>query len=216
MSTLHPKLDLSFDIETLDTRISAAPIAIGVQQFCRDTGEMGESFYVEIDIDDAMKYGTVSASTLAWWIEQEAAARHLLVHQSRGQKCTLAGAMARLHDWVHMIGERDGILGLFNYWGNGPTFDLGVLEHAQAAMKLTDPFLPWCRGGAFRNIRDMRTLMEAARLSPNEVPNDVNDVPHHALSDARWQARAISLAWQRIQSSLQVIDTLEKEEDPRF
>lgn len=64
-------------------------------------------------------------------------------------------------------------------------------------MKLTDPFLPWCRGGAFRNIRDMRTLMEAARLSPSEVPNDV---PHHALSDARWQARAISLAWQKIRS----------------
>jgi hypothetical protein len=194
---LQPMLDLSFDIETLDNKISSAPIAIGVQQFCRDTGQMGESFYVEIDIDDAMKYGTVSASTLAWWVQQDTDARK--VFDTTAPKPTLMAAFVQLNSWVHAIGERDGILNQFNYWGYGPTFDLGTLEHAQTKIP-GEPVLPWCHGSAFRKVRDLRTLMDAADLCPTDVPNDPSDVAHHALSDARWQARAISMAWRKIRS----------------
>lgn len=192
---LQPMLDLSFDIETLDNKISSAPIAIGVQQFCRDTGQMGESFYVEIDIDDAMKYGTVSASTLHWWINQEADARK--VFDPAAKKSLLVNAFIQLNSWVHTIGEGQGIGTGFNYWGNDPKFDLGILEHAQSKM-LGDLILPWCHGRNFRNVRCMRTLMDAADLDPSLVGSDPQDVAHNALSDARWQARAISMAWQRV------------------
>ena len=57
------KNDWSIDLETLDNKYSSAILSIGAVQFDRESGELGCRFYQEINVDSAVKSGTVSGST---------------------------------------------------------------------------------------------------------------------------------------------------------
>jgi hypothetical protein len=74
-------------------------------------------------------------------------------------------------------------------WGNGATMDISLTEEAYkfGGYGLT---VPW----AFRNIRDMRTIVDAA---DHVCPGFQSCVPqvgtaHNALDDAKYQAMRIA------------------------
>lgn len=177
--------DFSIDIETLSTRYDAAILSIGCVQFDRITGEIGPRFYEEIGIDTAIKFGHVSGDTLSWWITQSKNAQRVFANKG---KQPLSAALHNLGAFVRReMAPR--------VWGNGATFDIGILEYAyvNGGHGLTPPW-------HFMKIRDMRTLVDAAESLGFNAYEDVPNVgvAHNAGDDAEYQAKVISRCWQII------------------
>lgn len=174
----------SIDLETLDVRPTAAIIAIGAVQFDRDTAKIGIKHYAEITFDSAIKAGTVSGGTLAWWAEQSERARRVFGKQEK--KTPLACALEELSTLMRSKSTAPIV------WGNGASFDISILEHAyhNGAHGLA---VPW----DYTNIRDMRTLVDMAdHLGMREEDWPERSGTHHnAVDDAEHQARVISACW---------------------
>lgn len=179
--------DISIDLETLSTRQDAAILSIGAVEFDRNTGAIGRRFYVEVNIDSAVKNGHVSGSTLAWWAAQSEAAKRLFgAHQV---KETLTVALISLSAF---ISETASTAGDVRVWGNGATFDISILEHAYQSCSAEAPWKFW-------NIRDMRTIVDAgAAIGFDKASVPFQGVAHNALDDAEHQARVIAGAWQAL------------------
>lgn len=177
--------DFSIDIETLSTRYDAAILSIGCVQFNRDTGEIGPRFYKEVCIDNSLKIGHVSASTLTWWVEQSRGARSMFGNKG---KEPLANALHLLAGFIRREAAP-------RVWGNGATFDIGILEYAfvHGGHGLE---APW----HFTKIRDMRTIVDAAQAIGCDPWHYVPrvGVAHHAGDDAEYQAKIISVCWQAV------------------
>lgn len=175
------------DLETMGTRWDAPILAIGAVRFQPETGIFdSEAFYRAIDPVDALKYGTLSGSTLKWWMRQSEAARDAAM---KGDM-SLTQALVEL---VRFIRPGDRV------WGNGATFDITILEHAYVAtqaFKSDNGGCPW----DFRNVRDCRTIKELAEGRYAEPPFE--GTQHDALADAIHQARWVSLAWQALRGGL--------------
>lgn len=176
--------DFSIDLETLSTRYDSVILSIGCVQFDRDTGDIGPRFYHEISLDTALKCGHVSGSTLTWWMEQAPGARRMFGNK---KKEPLANAL-------HLLGSFIRREMAPRVWGNGASFDITILEHAfvNGGHGLA---APW----HFTNIRDMRTIVDAAQavgFDPWQVPRV--GVHHHAGDDAEYQAKVIASCWQAV------------------
>lgn len=179
----------SIDLETLDNRYSSAIISVGVQQFDPNTGKLGATFYREIDFDSASKAGTVSGSTLSWWMTQDIKAKRIFAKDD-AKKVALATALDELRTWM------SGLSPVPRVWGNGSSFDITILEHAyiNGSVGLAPAW-------HFANIRDMRTIVEDAQLDGTEWPKRVG-VHHNALDDATYQAQVISYCRMKINKAL--------------
>lgn len=164
------------DIETLNNRPDSAITSVGAVMFDPDTGELGASFYMRVDWASAMEYGTVSAATLKWWMMQSEAARMEVCQPGKSLKNVLKALQAFLKGEIIV-------------WGNGPTFDMIILEHAfrELGMKI-----PW----KYSHVRDCRTIVDAAQRIGKERPPIDEDAAHNALQDAIHQAKYISSMWQ--------------------
>ena len=79
-------------------------------------------------------------------------------------------------------------------WGNSPRFDCGILENAFNQYGIE---LPW----DFRKERDFRTLLD---ISPVERGLFVNDAPHTAAGDSKYQAQLIIESLKQISGKLNV------------
>lgn len=184
MLEIKTGLDVSIDLETLGTAHDAPIIALGAVLFNRDTGVHEDEFYCRIDWQSNLDAGRIpSASTLQWWLGQSDAARGELLKTADS---SLNKALVSFNFW--MTRSRD-----LYVWGNGATFDVGILEHAYATV-LKQP-APW----KYRNVRDMRTLVDVAtacRFDVKSVPPV--GVAHSAIDDARYQADVISAAWRHM------------------
>lgn len=182
--------DYSIDLETLGKRYDAPIVSIGVQQFDRNTGKLGQTFYRVVDLNSSVKAGRVDGSTVAWWIEQNAKAKTVFAKDT--PKVGLATALDELARWMRSM------KGVPRVYGNGATFDISILEYAfdHGGVGLTEPWEFW-------NVRDMRTLVDAAGYdSAKETPVVRVGTHHNALDDAIYQANVISHCWGRIQGAL--------------
>ncbi|WP_425962579.1 3'-5' exonuclease [Rhizobium nepotum] len=163
-------MNLMVDIETFGNRMDSAILTIGAVFFDPDTGEIGGEFYTAIDPDSACRYGRVTGSTVAWWLEQSEAARRAVV----AGKTQLPEALAKLADFYAKHPKAP-------IWGNGPTFDISILEHAY--WRVHDKPAPW----AFWNVRDCRTIKDLGDAIGYRIPK-LEGTAHNALDDARHQA----------------------------
>lgn len=176
--------DASIDLETLSTRGDAAILSIGVTAFDRMSGLLGPRLHVNINIDDAIKHGHVSGSTLAWWMQQDANAKEVAFNGDS----SLAGALVALCGFINAL---PGV----RVWGNGATFDIGILEYAFNKLGLITPWV-------FYNIRDMRTLVDLADdMGFDKRSIEFQGTAHNAGDDAAHQARVISAAYKHITAS---------------
>lgn len=175
--------DISIDLETLSTRSDAAIVSIGAQAFDRNTGEMGATLYYPVQLKTSIPVGHVDGGTLSWWMRQSAEARS--VFEANG--VPLATALHELTTFVsRQITDEPGV----KVWGNGATFDISILEHAYRSLSQGEPWEFW-------DIRDMRTLVEAAEaLGFNKRWVEFDGVAHNALADAIHQAKIISMCWR--------------------
>lgn len=169
------------DLETLSTKPDAAIISIGLCNFDPITPEhQWKTVGWAIDINDAVVNGRVDGSTIKWWMSQSDEARQAATSGTMTLESTLFSLRRN-------IGSEDRV------WGNGPTFDISILESAFARFKL-DP--PW----HYASIRDVRTIRELSVIHPDEVPPV--GIAHKAQDDALWQAQYVSRAINRINGTL--------------
>lgn len=169
------------DLETMGTRYDAPVVAIGAVFFNPDTSELGESFYANIDLEDACRFGKATGGTIAWWLRQSDAARGALTRPGS----TSSAAFSAFRAFVESH-TREPVV-----WGNGATFDISILEFAFPATTGRDA--PW----KFWNVRDCRTVKDLAAPFDIEV-GPLAGVAHNALDDAKHQAGWVSAMWQAL------------------
>lgn len=169
--------DVMIDLETLGTRYDAMIISIGACYFNRDTGEIGQDFSVNINPQSLRDQFSIDYDTLKWWFKQSESARVLSMDNPVDLKVALLG----LYDFLN----RDGI----TLWSHA-TFDMPILMHAFDVVGFNCPV-------PFRNMRDIRTLMDIAQYR-SDTPRQ--GVHHHALDDARYQAQYVSEAFRKLAS----------------
>ncbi|RWP69509.1 3'-5' exonuclease [Mesorhizobium sp.] len=174
---------LMTDLETMGTAANAPVVAIGAVYFDPDTGAKGETFDAAIDVEDAMRYGRVSGSTIKWWLGQGDAARQKVV---RG-----TAPAARVFEAFHGFCLKHG--SDVRPWGNGASFDITILDYAFG--RILDKPAPW----KFWNVRDCRTIKELAEGIVT-FNGKLEGVAHTALDDANHQADWVSVYWQGLRS----------------
>lgn len=155
---------IMLDLETLDSGSTAAVVSIGAIAFNRDQVFKDDTFYAAIDMEDAAKYGTISAATMRWWLQQSDPARDKLI--TGVEKLSVA-----LERFAGYVRGADGV------WGFGATFDNVILRNAYNKVGFA---CPW----HYRQDRCFRTL---SQLVPVVWPGRVG-VHHNALDDATTQA----------------------------
>jgi DNA polymerase III alpha subunit (gram-positive type) len=154
------------DLETLGLEPGASIISIGAVWFTEHG--LGDEFYRSVDLASCQDYGLeIDADTLDWWL-----------HLDAGLQDQLKGG----DDLPDVLFEfREFYTGADEIWAFSPSFDCEILGHAY---EQTEMAKPW----TYRDERDARTI--AALPTAPDVDRDGDE--HHALDDARHQARMVS------------------------
>ena len=156
---------LAIDLETLSLEPNAHILSIGAVFFDPATGEMGDSFYVEIDPQYDQPGAHVSASTAAWWATQPVGVfpcrGEVMIGDALRQFIEWIGPMERLR--VYQQGDRDAM------W----------LVNAAREQRLVMPWL-------YRDVFCARTLWKHSAIGADFV--EYAGVAHNALDDARFVA----------------------------
>ena len=175
--------NMMIDIETCGQRPSSPVLSIGAVFFDPATGTIGDEFYAAVDPVDAFHHGVPDGSTFKWWMEQPDAARKAAV----GGKKPLADALSDLAS----LGDRGAKWSEIKVWGNGPSFDMTILEYAYH--RALGRSAPW----SFWNVFDCRTVAALAGKRAPKIATSAG-VYHNALDDARHQAQWVSAMWREI------------------
>lgn len=180
--------DVMIDLETLGTTPDSAIIAIGAVAFDRVRGTILKEFYRRISWKSAMKRRRVCADTVRWWIGQNEQARKEICRQDNVSNMDIALGELSIYFSEFSI-ERTKV------WGNGATFDISMLENAFTQYKMVVPWKFW-------NVRDCRTVedLTAGVMSKRTFTRD--GTAHHALEDAKYQARYISAMINALKKNL--------------
>lgn len=173
--------DVMIDLETLDTEPSAQVVSCGAVMFDPRNNLLSaveHGFYQRLEWD--LKKRSVSADTIKWWFQQDVDARAAVVCGE--DEKTAVQFLTDLKYWL----PKD-----CKVWGNGATFDISMLENMYRQYEIECPWDFW-------NVRDVRTVVDMAYgiLGRHQVPFD--GTPHHALHDAHYQAKYVTMMWQSI------------------
>ncbi len=177
--------NMMVDIETLGKRPNSPVVSIGACFFDPMTGEIGPEFYRKIDMVDAMRFGVADGDTIRWWLKQEKAAQ-----------LELTGAKETLEEVLLDFGRfynkgKDAAV-----WGNGPTFDVTILEYAYH--RCLGKEAPWM----FWNVRDVRTVVQLAEgLVQKPGAFTKGGTAHNALDDCHFQIGYVSKMWQALRGA---------------
>lgn len=162
--------DVMVDLETMGNGPQAAITAIGAMEFARGSADLGESFYVTIDLESSVAHGGVmDASTVLWWMQQSEAARA----EFKRKGMDIVDALCKFDAWLQRRAPKKEL----RIWGNGATFDNVILRSAYVNCLLP---VPWM----YYNDRCYRTM----KNEHPEVPFRSVGVAHNALDDAKAQA----------------------------
>ena len=164
------------DLETMGITPDSAVVSIGAVIFDPRINRVTKNtFYTELDWEDQERH--INPDTLEWWGRRAPAAKAAL-HGLEG----LSEALAGLSAWL----PRD-----CKVWGNGATFDIGILENAYHQHGID---IPW----KFWNIRDCRTVKDMYESSRGGFSKKSGGILHHALDDAIFQAQYICDMWKAL------------------
>ena len=159
--------NVQIDIETLGTAPDAAIVSIGAVMF--DKYGTGKEFYKIVDaqssVDDG---GTVTISTVEWWMKQNDKARTIF----QAEKWSLLEVLMELTDWLGDMCDTNEL----KVWANSPAFDCVILGSAYMRNQM---HMPW----RFYNERCHRTMKAMYK-----VDHKFAGTAHNAVDDARNQA----------------------------
>jgi len=158
----EPMKDLMLDIETLGNKPDAVIVQIGACYFDRYTGEIGDTFSINIRPQDCINQGfTVDGDTIKWWMEQAE-------HSWTIGGLDLRPALERFKQFA-----KDA-----KYVWSHATFDVPILTNAYKKLIIGMPF-------HYRAARDLRTLVDLANIE--YTPSAERECQHDALGDCKYQ-----------------------------
>ena len=157
-------MDMMVDTETLGTGINSVITQIGAAYFNRYTGEIGETFLVNIRIQDCLDKGLeVDGGAIKFWFEQS--------HQDFLQApVDLGKALGQFKQFC----KKDATV-----WAHA-TFDFPIIANAYRTIKQSLPY-------PYRATRDIRTLVDLADVKYKKYKRE--GVHHNALADCLYQVK---------------------------
>lgn len=113
------------DLETMGVGNNAPIMSIGACFFDPKTGEIGNTFHEQVNLESAHEYGaTFDPSTIIWWMKQGDDARSKFYNNHEAQ--SIHEVLTMFNEFImHNCGGKR-----VKPWGNGATFDLGILSNA--------------------------------------------------------------------------------------
>ncbi|KKM26708.1 hypothetical protein LCGC14_1581990 [marine sediment metagenome] len=159
-------VDCMLDMETMGITHNSVIVQIGACFFDRMSGEVGDSFIINIDIHSCIQAGlSMDASTVEWWLNQtnRTFLEKPVIHLSTALNEFYIFAHDCKYVWAHA------------------TFDFPILFNAFNKIGIEPPF-------NFRSARDLRTLVDLAGIPyiKSEDRTD-QDNQHDSLSDCIYQ-----------------------------
>ena len=165
------------DLETLGTRPGCVILTLGAVKFDTYTlRDPGPGLYLRIDADEQIARGRdVQEDTLQWWMNQtEDVREEALGLDGRVSVETMYRELNRF------------LVGAKNIWGQGPAFDIVILENLYRQYGWPVPWQFW-------QIRDSRTL-----FGVHGDPREKGKVGlHNALEDCVSQAQAVQQIYKQ-------------------
>lgn len=172
--------DIMLDLETFGNGKRACICQIGACRFNRFTGEIGETFKMNVDARDAMKAGAeIDADTVYWWLAQSDAARKSI-------------AEAPLHSLAEALGQFNTFAKDCEAIWSHATFDFVILTESFRMIGLRPAF-------SYRSGKDIRTLIDLAGTSTK--PLSRTGVHHDGLDDCFHQVKYCVEAFQKLAST---------------
>ena len=184
--------EVMMDLETLSVRPGAVILVIGAIKFKRgerlneNIDEKGleklDTFYRRIKIDSCTHAGLrIDSETEKWWNEQDEDIKYESLKNP--DRVTLNQALIEFKDWF-------GNNPRTKIWGNGSSFDCGILGEAYKIYGMEIPWKFWLE-------RDLRTIMDIGCVRACDLPQYKK---HHALFDCYRQIIGFQLAMRNIKN----------------
>ncbi|HDJ9378293.1 TPA: 3'-5' exoribonuclease [Escherichia coli] len=174
---------LMIDLETMEKNPDAPIISIGAIFFDPQTGDMGPEFSKTIDLETAG--GVIDRDTIKWWLKQSREAQSAIMTD----EIPLDDALLQLREFID---ENSGEF-FVQVWGNGANFDNTILRRSYERQGIP---CPW----RYYNDRDVRTIVELGKAIDFDARTAIpfEGERHNALDDARYQAKYVSVIWQKL------------------
>jgi len=166
------------DLETMGLRPNAAIVSIGAVIFDPRYGKKADGFYTELAWRQQCR--NIDSGTKEWWGKQNPKAKKALSGTAE-----LGEQLEELAFWL----PND-----CKVWGNGPTFDISILEDAYIQHDIE---IPW----KFWNVRDCRTIKDLYESARGGFDKKSGGTLHNALDDAQYQADYVIEMWNKILNS---------------
>lgn len=162
------------DLETLGTNYGAVITQIGACYFDRYTGEIGEKFQVNIDMEDSVREGfKIEPGSVLFWFDQP---KKTFLENGLPVRIAmkLYGRFVRRAECV---------------WSHA-TFDFGMIQDACHRLGMEQVM-------KYRVTKDIRTLMELADIHKDDE-NSSRENAHDALADCLYQVNYCVKAFNKI------------------
>lgn len=183
--------EVMVDLETLSTRPGGVILIIGAIKFKRNEIwnenidkkdlEKFDTFYKRITIDSCIEKGMiVDSETLKWWNKQDNVIKYEALNNP--DRIPIKQALQEFSNW---FGNDRTLI-----WGNGSSFDCGILGEAYKRCDMTIPWKFWLE-------RDLRTIMDIGGVRACDLPQYNK---HHALFDCYRQIVGLKRALRNITS----------------
>lgn len=165
--------DMMLDLESFGTRNTLAICQIGACYFDRNTGEIGETFKINVDAGTS---GDLDADTVYWWLSQSKEAQNSILELPRVSELaalTLFNAFAinAKHIWSHATFDFVGITAAYKRHNLKPTFK-------------------------YSSAKDIRTLVDLSGITIDKTPR--TGLHHDALADCEHQVKYCVLALNEV------------------
>lgn len=174
------------DLGTVDVLQSSETQTDAVETevfFDPQTGDMGPEFSKIIDLETAG--GVIDRDTIKWWLKQSREAQSAIMTD----EIPLDDALLQLREFID---ENSGEF-FVQVWGNGANFDNTILRRSYERQGIP---CPW----RYYNDRDVRTIVELGKAIDFDARTAIpfEGERHNALDDARYQAKYVSVIWQKL------------------
>lgn len=167
------------DLETVGTKPDSGIVSIGAVIFDpRYNVVTDKTFYRELDWESQSREIDQACLT-EFWDKQPPVIREALNGLD-----DLEEVLVELAEWL----PKD-----VKVWGNGPTFDISMLEDAYRQYEVE---IPW----KFWNVRCCRTIKDMYESQRGGFSKKMGGGKHNALQDAIYQAQYVCEMWNKILS----------------
>ncbi|MEF6535763.1 3'-5' exoribonuclease [Escherichia coli] len=174
---------LMIDLETMSKNPDAPIISIDAIFFDPQTGDMGPEFSKTIDLETAG--GVIDRDVIKRWLKQSREAQSAIMTD----EIPLDDALLQLREFID---ENSGEF-FVQVWGNGANFENTILRRSYERQGIP---CPW----RYYNDRDVRTIVELGKAIDFDARTAIpfEGERHNALDDARYQAKYVSVIWQKL------------------